>query len=66
MSQYDRERLERVGFVLHTTAEGLREVRERWPAQDQLALRLYALEQEARGITGEVLMELREAEGTLP
>ncbi|MFL5250915.1 MAG: hypothetical protein ACJ79V_24105 [Myxococcales bacterium] len=62
----ERERLERAGFAAHRTAHALREVLERYTARDRLATRLCALEQAARGIGGEVLVHLREAEGALP
>jgi hypothetical protein len=55
-------RLERAGFAVHRTAQDLREVRERFPARDELALRLQALEEEARTLAGMVAMELRELE----
>ena len=66
VTSQDRERLERVGFIAHRTARELAEVRARFPVRDRLAVRLHAIEEEARGIAGEVLMELREAEGVLP
>jgi hypothetical protein len=56
------ERLQRAGFVLHQAAEGLRDVRVVFPAQDDLARRLRALEEEARTIAGEIAMELLELE----
>ncbi len=56
------ERLERAGFAVHRTAHDLREVRERFPARDELARRLEALEEEARTLAGMVAMELRELE----
>ena len=56
------ERLERAGFAVHRTAQDLREVRERFPARDELALRLQALEEEARTLAGLVAMELAELE----
>ena len=66
MSEYDKQRLERAGFVLHGAAQGLREVLQRFPAEDRLARRLAALESEARGMAGEALMALRDAEAGFP
>lgn len=56
------QRLERVGFAVHRTAVELREVRERFPARDDLARRLAALEEEARTVAGLVAMELQALE----
>lgn len=56
-------RLERAGFTVHRTAAELREVRERFPARDDFARRLLALEEEARTLAGLIVMELRDREG---
>ncbi|HTP51400.1 MAG TPA: hypothetical protein VMK42_11925 [Anaeromyxobacteraceae bacterium] len=66
MRQDELQRLECIGCAAYLSAEKLLEVLERYPVDDRLARRLRALEQEARGIAGEMLMELREAEGALP
>jgi len=55
-------RLERAGFVLHHVAVELRNVRERYPSRDELANRLYALEEEARTLAGLIAMEWRDLE----
>jgi len=62
VSRQERERLERVGFAVHRTALDLKHVRQRYPAQDRLATRLHAIEQEARSIAHEALEALRAAE----
>lgn len=56
------QRLERAGFAAHRAATELREVRERFPARDELSRRLQALEEEARTVAGLVAMELRQLE----
>ncbi len=58
----DTARLERAGFTVHRTAAELRDVRERFPARDEIAQRLQALEEEARTLAGLIVMELRDRE----
>lgn len=53
-------RLEASGFALHSLATALREVRRRFPQRDDLSPRLYAAEEEARILSGEIAMRLRD------
>jgi predicted nucleic acid-binding OB-fold protein len=62
MHMLKAERLEQAGVTVHRAAWELREVRERWPAHDELARRLQAVEEEARTLAGQIVMELHELE----
>jgi hypothetical protein len=57
-----KERPERAGFAAHRVAQDLRDVRERFPARDDLAARLRALEEEARTVAGLIATELHDIE----
>ncbi len=54
------ERLERAGQALHTVAALLAEVRRRHTVRDDLTPRLDAIEEEARTLSGEMAMRLRD------